>query len=412
MFLDLILVRSRTASRCSLLAVACCAAALALALALAPATSIAAAPVRVAGAPLAHNPLRNPKTGRPLSCPDPSVISVAHREYRYYMICTSDFARNAFPIWGSNDGVRWRRLAVVFPAGSQPGWAIQAGHDHGRYWAPDLHWIDHRWVLYFAAQMNPQTADRLSPQAQSRWALGVATTTSLRSGHWSSRLLHYSGQFNDLPQQVGHRERSGGVIDPNEFEDPITHQRYLVYAKQANEIWLGRLSADGLRLEHRVRRILRPSMSWECADRGQTCTIEGPVGYFHDGVAYILYSASSTWTGSYAVGVAASTDPLVTPFHKDPEPILSSSADLLGPGGTSEPVIGPDGGPIIYFHTLLSPDPGHISGQRYLAVGRFHYATGGRTRLTPGEHANVAATWPKISAGKPKNYTTLVRRGG
>src|ERR1700722_11008870 len=106
------------------------------------------------GPSLVHNPLTNPKTGRPLSCPDPSVIREPHRQYAMYMVCTSDFEPDAFPIWGSNDGIRWTKLGSVFPHGRGPSWAIPAGKRHGRYWAPDLHWFDGHWVLYFAAPMT------------------------------------------------------------------------------------------------------------------------------------------------------------------------------------------------------------------------------------------------------------------
>jgi GH43 family beta-xylosidase len=370
----------------------------------APAADAAAMPS------LVHNPLTNPKTGKPLSCPDPSVIREPHRQYSLYMVCTSDFDRDAYPIWGSNDGVRWTRLGSVFPHGQGPSWAIPTGSQHGRYWAPDLHWFDGHWVLYFAALMTRATEHSLKPAAQGGWAIGVATTTDLRSGHWTTSLLHYSGQFNALPSAKGNRELAGGVIDPNEFQNPVTGQRYLVWAKQSNEIFLGELSSDGLTLEPEAQRILTPSTPWECANLRGTCTIEGPVGYWYDNVAYVMYSASSTWSGSYAVGVAASTAPLSVPFAKDPDPILTSSGDLLGPGGTSEPVTAPDGSPIIYFHSLAgAPDNKHVSSQRYLTVGRFHYASAANASLASiATGASVGISWPQISAGKPKNYTTLV----
>jgi beta-xylosidase len=376
--------------------------------------SMVAPAARAATTPmLVHNPLTNPKTGQPLSCPDPTVIREPHRQYLMYMVCTSDFERDAFPIWGSNDGVHWTKLASVFPHGRGPSWAIPAGKQHGRYWAPDLHWFDGHWVLYFAAQLTSVTVPTLDPAPHGNWAIGVATTSDLRGGHWTTSLLHYSGQFNPLRVEKDNHERTGGVIDPNEFENPVTGQRYLVWAKQSNQIFLGELSADGLTLQPGVQRILVPSTPWECANLHGTCTIEGPVGYWYDNVAYILYSASSTWSGSYAVGVAASTAPLSVPFTKDPEPILTSSGGLLGPGGTSEPVTAPDGSPIIYFHSLVGgPDKDHVSEQRYLTVGRFHYVSAASASLsTTAFGASVGISWPQISSGKPKNYTTLARPG-
>lgn len=363
-------------------------------------------------AQLVHNPLNDPTTGKPLSCPDPSVIRLPHRAYTYFMVCTSDFAKRAFPIWGSRDGTRWKRLGSVFPNGSAHSWSIPAGHAHGRYWAPDLHHFDNHWVLYYAAELNGHQRATLDPAPQGEFAIGVATTANLSSGHWHASLLHYSGQFNTIPAQYGSREHKGGVIDPNEFWNPVTGQRYLVFAKQSNQIFLGTLDPTGTQLTPSIRLIMKPSTTWECANVRGTCTIEGPIGYWHGNVAYIMYSASSTWAGTYTVGVAASVAPFIVPFTKDPSPILASSNDLLGPGGTSEPVTGPDNKPIIYFHTLLKPDPEHISASRYLTVGRFHYgsaAKGSLSSTTAG--ATVAVSWPQISAGRPKNYTTLVRRG-
>lgn len=376
--------------------------------ALAPAVARAGGSAPLTKPPLVHNPIANPKTHKPISCPDPSVIRVPNQRWQYYMACTSDFDRNAFPIWGSQDGARWTRLGSVFPSGMDPSWAIPAGRSHGRYWAPDLHYFNHEWVLYYAAELTPDQMRTLKPAPQGRFAIGVAVTRNLLSGHWVSWILHYSGQFNDVPADAHRREVSGGVIDPGEFENPVTHQLYLVYAKQSNQLWLGTLTANGLRLDPDVQRIVIPSTPWECANLAGTCTVEGPVGYFYQNVAYILYSASSTWAGTYAVGVAASADPLVVPFSKDPSPILSSSSGLLGPGGTSDPTIGPDGDPIIYFHTLQKPDPGHVSGVRYLTAGRFGYVSAASASLSSSVAGQtVGISWPQISDGMPKKYTTL-----
>jgi beta-xylosidase len=55
------------------------------------------------------NPMRNGLTGKPLSCPDPSVIKVHRGQWNYFLFCTSDNARDAFPIWMSEDLVHCRQ---------------------------------------------------------------------------------------------------------------------------------------------------------------------------------------------------------------------------------------------------------------------------------------------------------------
>jgi beta-xylosidase len=386
---------------------------------LAPATSSAAPPVRAvaiasAAAVTASNPLRNPRTKGPLSCPDPSVINAARGRYRMFMACTSDFAGNAFPIWGSSDGVHWRLQGYVFPKGHQPWWAVKTGQG-GRYWAPDLQFIDGQWVVYFAALLNgpkarlPLGAFGIEPSSM---VIGVATTGNLRGGRWHTQILHWRGEFNAVTGNADEQEAVGGVIDPDEFQDPDTGQRYLVYAKQSNQIWLGELSADGLELEPNVRMILSATEPWTCDTAGQDCTIEGPIGYFHDGLAYVLFSAADTWSGSYSVGVAASVDPITQPFLADPQPILSSSKTLLGPGGTSPPVLDPEGHTMIYFHALLrKPDLKHISSDRYLVVSRFSYAGGEvGSLIEQPTQAAVPVAWPAIGDGQPERFTTMDRR--
>ena len=59
---------------------------------------------------------------------------------------------------------------------------------------------------------------------------------------------------------------------------------------------------------------------WEQAGNG---CVEGPEPFLIDGKYYLLYSGASTWTGSYAVGVAMATSPL-GPFVKKGPPILQS----------------------------------------------------------------------------------------
>jgi hypothetical protein len=98
-----------------------------------------------------------------------------------------------------------------------------------------------------------------------------------------------------------------------------------ITARQANQIWIGRLSTDGLRLDKHVHLALGAdrSLCWECAKGGSPCVIEGPSAYAEpDGTISLPFSADSTWDASYKVGVAASSDPDHTPVSS---PTLSRS---------------------------------------------------------------------------------------
>lgn len=331
-----------------------------------------------------HNPIRDGLTGAPLSCPDPTAIRYKQGPWNYYLVCTSDTALNAFPIWKSIDLVHWYPDGWVFPHGKQPWWAQQStGSTHdGRYWAPALYRIQGRWVLYFATNYDPNAQDTGTYNLGSHtMVLGAATATSLQ-GPWHTELLHYRGELND---QNGPRaqERVGGDIDPAVARDPKTGQLYLFWAEQERQIWEAPLSADGLKLGPKMRLAVTVSRPWECS---AVCVVEGPEPFFHDGKLYVMYSGASTWNSSYAVGVASTSDPMGSdePFEKLSNPILGSAPGFLGPGGVSEPVTAPSGKSMIMYHALLNDDTHHVSADRYLSMGSLNWVDG----------------WPLIGDGK------------
>jgi arabinan endo-1,5-alpha-L-arabinosidase len=304
-----------------------------------------------------------------VSCPDPTVVNAHVGHYRYYAACTSDFDPDSFPIRGSNDLVHWQRVGYVFPDGRQPWWAVHS--PHGRYWAPALYRIQGRWVLYFAAQANAKAVtlrdSKGVPLPQSAWVIGVATSTSL-NGPWQTKVLHYRGQFNGVARE---QESYGGVIDPSMVQDGKTGQRYLFWAEQHSSIWVTKLSADGRRIDRDVHQVLWTRPGWECDTPNHRCVVEGPEEYYRNGWFYLFYSGASTWSGSYAVGIAASADPMQAQFQRlSDKPILQSGPQWVGPGGTSAPVVGPDGNLYLFYHAENGPNLSHKSANRFLFSSR------------------------------------------
>jgi hypothetical protein len=104
-----------------------------------------------------------------------------------------------------------------------------------------------------------------------------------------------------------------------------------------------------------------------------------------------------------------SVDPPRQPFLVDAQPILASSRTLLGPGGTSSPVLDPEGNTVIYFHALLGKlDPKHTSADRCLVVSRFS-CPGGQTGslIDQQTDATLPVVWPAIGNGQPPPFTTM-----
>jgi arabinan endo-1,5-alpha-L-arabinosidase len=344
-----------------------------------------AALAAAASAVLFHNPLRDSGTGGALSCPDPSVTDALRSHFRYFMVCTSDLARDALPIWKSNDLVHWRRSGFVFPRASHPWWALAPGRAGGKFWAPEIYRFGGRWVIYFAASYDRSKLDlRLadgSHVAPRTHVVGVATADTI-GGPWHTRLLHYRGQYNAVNRE---QERYGGAIDPSAVQDPRTKQLYLFWADQSSEIWAGELSADGLRLQPHIHRVLEQDEAWECDQQNKACTIEGPEPFYRAGILYLMFSGANTWDASYSVGVASSTDAMDPshPFAELAGPILRQGHGFIGPGHASRPIIGPDGGTYVLYHAARRPSPTHASANRLLMVGRLNWIAG----------------WPRINDG-------------
>ena len=334
-----------------------------------------------------HNPLRNPETGKPLSCPDPSVIGGPGPTAGYDLVCTSGYARNAFPISVSQDLVHWRPDGFIFPHGHQPWWALKSSGTHlgGRYWAPEINRIGDRWVVYFAAEYDAAKLDLQVPGSgrllPGRMVIGDAAATSLH-GPWHTGVLHFRGQFNGVSAE---REQLGPAIDPSVVSDPRTGLLYLFWADQSTQIWSGELSPSGLSLDDQIHLVLSAGEPWECDPRDHHCTIEAPEPFYANGLFYLLYSGASTWDASYDVGVAASSDPLgiSQDFVTFPRPILRQGDGFYSTGHTSRPIIGPDGNTYVLYHARTSPGVQRLSSGRYLMLGRFGWADG----------------WPTISEG-------------
>ena len=100
----------------------------------------------------------NPVIG--LNCPDPSVIDDRERSGYFYAYTTQTSFESALkkdsspvvagarvvnlPIYRSTDLVNWEFVRDGFPGG-HPDWVRDAN-----LWAPDINYIDGKYVLYYA----------------------------------------------------------------------------------------------------------------------------------------------------------------------------------------------------------------------------------------------------------------------
>jgi GH43 family beta-xylosidase len=185
-------------------------------------------------------------------------------------------------------------------------------------WAPELHRIDGRWFVYFAA--------------------------SERDDIWKLRMYVLACEGDD-PLNDSWVER-GQIATPEEGfsldATPFEHggRRFLCWAQKSppteSNLYLAEMSNPWtLKTEPVV--ITRPELAWE---RIGFCVNEGPAVLKRNGKVFIAYSAAAT-DANYCMGLLWADEgaDLLNPqsWHKSPMPVFTTdeSVGQFGPGHNS-----------------------------------------------------------------------------
>lgn len=248
----------------------------------------------------------NPMTERDAA--DPSLL--AH-ENSLYLYCTGCNVKGggAYPIYVSNrdDRTSWTYVGGVFTSATLPTW----GHrERCRYWAPEVHLINGRFVCYYSAWSQDE-----------RFCIGAATSMSPQ------------GPFADIGAPLASNDEYG-LIDAGYFHDSVTSRSWLMWKedkndldpKQPTDIILQELTSDGLKLIGEPHVVLTNDQEWEHE------LVEAPSIIYRNGFYYMFYSANAFNDDRYGVGVARARE-VTGPYLKlDKNPILKTNEEFNGPG--------------------------------------------------------------------------------
>ncbi len=187
-------------------------------------------------------------------------------------------------------------------------------------WAPELHRINGRWYLYFAA---------------SRVDAPFHIRMYVLSNPASEPTL---GQWREEGELTTHLDSF--ALDATTFEH--NGQRYLLWAQQDkarsynSALWLAAMDGP-TRIKGPVVKLSEPTLAWEI--QGYKVN-EGPAVLIKHGRIFVTYSASAT-DHRYAMGMlwADAGADLLNPssWQKKPEPVFASNESLqrFGPGHNS-----------------------------------------------------------------------------
>jgi xylan 1,4-beta-xylosidase len=213
---------------------------------------------------------------------DPTVIF--HKD-KYYLYPTGD--NQGYDVYTSSNLVNWEKGPRVFRTEERGAWA------------PDVFYDDSSKKFYLYYTVNRR--------------IGVAVSDSP-----DGTFTYYGPLIN-------------GAIDAHMFQDD-NGKYYLYYTRFPEFIIYVQPMASPTQKQGKPVKLIYPTDEWE---KKHTSLTEAPWMLKHNGVYYLLYSASGANTMEYAIGYATADSPL-GPFTKyTGNPIIKKGNGIFGPGHAS-----------------------------------------------------------------------------
>lgn len=223
-------------------------------------------------------------------------------------------------------------------------------------WAPELHFIDSVWYMYFAADDGVNENHRI-------YAIYNSSNDPL-SGEWK-----FFGKISD--------DTDKWAIDASVFE--LNKNLYMVWSgwegdrDGAQNIYIASMR-DPLTINSKRVLISKPELPWETYGPLQrdgaainVSVNEGPQILVHGKHVFLVYSGSGCWTEHYSLGMlsASATADLLDPasWKKFKEPVFTASpSDSVFAPGHNSFFKSPDGTQDwILYHA--NPKPGQGCGR-------------------------------------------------
>ena len=242
------------------------------------------------------------------------------------------------------DGIVLRRADTLAALAQAPEVRIWEKHENGpmseHIWAPELHFLDGCWYIYFAAG-EKEDIWKIRP-----WVLACEGADPL-SGKWTEK-----GKMRRAPQDPFSFESFS--LDATVFENK--GQRYYVWAekvgvgKQISNLYIAQMDTPWSLKTVQVL-LTGPDYDWE---RVGFWVNEGPAVIKRGGRIYLTYSASETGA-AYCMGMLTADEDadLLDPasWKKERYPVLASCEEkgIYGPGHNSFTADG-EGNDILVYH--------------------------------------------------------------
>ncbi|MGN9766482.1 family 43 glycosylhydrolase [Micromonospora sp. SD12] len=267
------------------------------------------------------NPLANQRA-------DPHIVR--HTDGYYYMTATVP----------QYDRIVLRRATTLQGLATAAETTIWRRHTSGEMgahiWAPEIHFINNRWYVYFAAGRTDDV-----------WRIRMYVLENANAnplgGSWTER-----GRIT-TPWDTFSLDASTFVVNG---------VRYLTWAQQEpgistnSNVYLARMGANPWQITGTVTRLVVPTYDWET--RGFRVA-EGPAVIQRNGRVFLTYSASAT-DANYCLGMLSASAGAnlldAAAWSKSPTPVFASNpaTGQYGPGHNSFTVSEDGQSDILVYH--------------------------------------------------------------
>lgn len=246
------------------------------------------------------------------------------------------------------------RLKDVLTAPAIPIWsAPDTGWNRTNIWAPELHFLDGRWYVYYAA-------GRAGPPFTSQHAGVLQSAGANPLGNWADRGRLYTGDS----VETGRADRWS--IDLTVAR--IGGRTYAIWSgwtadaptdKTSQQLYIAPMASPWRIAANRVL-LSAPVEEWE---RGPELDLqEGPELLAHGDDVFVIYSTRDSWLKDYALGQlrlrGASASPLDPTSWSKSGPVFTGGDRVFGVGHASFVSTGDDTAPWIVYHSKDSATPG------------------------------------------------------
>ena len=186
-------------------------------------------------------------------------------------------------------------------------------------WAPEIHFMQEKWYIYFAADDGNNENHRMYV---------LESKTSDPMGEYL-----FKGKITDKTDKWA---IDGTVLQVNEQDLYFIWSGWEGDQNVFQSIYIAKMS-EPLTISSERVEISRPEYDWEKI--GKPHVNEGPQILFKDDKVFIIFSASGSWTNDYCLGMLSANinSDLLKPtsWKKHPTPMFFRAEDVFGPGHAS-----------------------------------------------------------------------------